>query len=335
MPQAPLQSEEICRLGGLLVIGTERHESRRIDNQLRGRCGRQGDPGSTQFYVSMEDDLMRIFGSDRVRGLMDRLGIPDDMPIENKMVTNSIEKAQVRVEGHNFDTRKHLLEYDDVLNKHREVVYGRRLEVLEAFATKPGELKDRIIDVIEGEVEQVVLFHTGEKPPTVEGGTPDMNGKEILETFATILPLDESQKILIRDKLTRVSGDKLAIAESRNSVIEQMMIFVREQYDQIERAFSDRSMLYQLERDCDRGDRYSLDRSSRGHVGSSSRNWFADMVNAIHSLSINGRDSIYFNRCWPVLIRRSLTVSLNTPNVLLRPKRKNKCVRSWIVLGLR
>ena len=248
MPQAPLQSEEICRLGGLLVIGTERHESRRIDNQLRGRCGRQGDPGSTQFYVSMEDDLMRIFGSDRVRGLMDRLGIPDDMPIENKMVTNSIEKAQVRVEGHNFDTRKHLLEYDDVLNKHREVVYGRRLEVLEAFATKPGELKDRIIDVIEGEVEQVVLFHTGEKPPTVEGGTPDMNGKEILETFATILPLDESQKILIRDKLTRVSGDKLAIAESRNSVIEQMMIFVREQYDQIERAFSDRSMLYQLER---------------------------------------------------------------------------------------
>jgi len=112
--------EGVDKLGGLHVLGTERHESRRIDNQLRGRSGRQGDPGSSQFYVSLEDDLMRIFGSERIASIMDSLGLDDETPIENKLVSKSLESAQKKVEGHNFDTRKQLVEYDDVMNRHRE-----------------------------------------------------------------------------------------------------------------------------------------------------------------------------------------------------------------------
>ncbi len=132
------EHQEVVELGGLTVIGTERHESRRIDNQLRGRTGRQGDPGETIFYVSMEDDLMRIFGGDRMKGLMDRLGLPDNQPIEHKLVSRSIEQAQKKVEGHNFDIRKHLLEYDDVLNRHREAIYRKRREILE-FKGRDGQ----------------------------------------------------------------------------------------------------------------------------------------------------------------------------------------------------
>ena len=118
-------------LGGLHIIATERHEARRIDNQLRGRAGRQGDPGSSRFYLSLEDDLMRIFGSDRISGLMQRLGMEEGVPIEHKMVTNAIARAQKQVEAQNFSVRKHLLEYDDVMNKQRESVYSLRRELLE------------------------------------------------------------------------------------------------------------------------------------------------------------------------------------------------------------
>ncbi|MBI3495433.1 preprotein translocase subunit SecA [Candidatus Berkelbacteria bacterium] len=126
------EHEEVISLGGLHVVGTERHESRRIDNQLRGRGGRQGDPGSSQFYVSMDDDLMRIFGGERMKSMMERLRLPEDVPIENGLVSKSIEQAQKKVEGHNFDIRKHLLEYDDVLNKHREAIYKKRRLILES-----------------------------------------------------------------------------------------------------------------------------------------------------------------------------------------------------------
>ena len=122
--------EKVLELGGLYVIGTERHEARRIDNQLRGRSGRQGDPGESQFFASMEDDLMRIFGGERMKGLMDRLHLPDNMPIEHGIISRSIESAQKKVEGHNFDIRKHLVEYDDVMNKHREVIYRKRKKIL-------------------------------------------------------------------------------------------------------------------------------------------------------------------------------------------------------------
>ena len=122
--------EGVVERGGLHILGTERHESRRIDNQLRGRSGRQGDPGTSRFYLSLEDDLLRIFGSDRIKGLMGRLGMDDGEPIEHRLVSNAIEKAQKRVEGHNFDIRKHLLEYDDVMNKQREVIYSQRRQIL-------------------------------------------------------------------------------------------------------------------------------------------------------------------------------------------------------------
>ncbi len=117
--------------GGLHIVGTERHESRRIDNQLRGRSGRQGDPGSSRFYLSLEDDLLRIFGSQRIQKIMDRLGMEEGEPIEHKLVTRAIATAQKRVETHNFEIRKHLLEYDDVMNKQREIIYGMRRQILD------------------------------------------------------------------------------------------------------------------------------------------------------------------------------------------------------------
>jgi preprotein translocase subunit SecA len=124
--------EGVRELGGLHVVSTERHEARRIDNQLRGRAGRQGDPGSSQFFVALDDDLMRIFGGERIKNLMDRLGLPEDIPIDNKMISKSIESAQKKVEGYNFDIRKHLVEYDDVMNKHREIIYKKRRRILES-----------------------------------------------------------------------------------------------------------------------------------------------------------------------------------------------------------
>lgn len=135
--------EGIAKLGGLYVVGSERHESRRIDNQLRGRSGRQGDPGETQFYVSTEDDLMRVFGGDRIRVVMDRLRVDDDIPIQNRFISRSLEAAQKRVEGFNFDTRKNVVQYDDVMNRHRVAIYTLRKEVLKQ-ANITGKIKDFI-----------------------------------------------------------------------------------------------------------------------------------------------------------------------------------------------
>ncbi len=129
--------EGVAELGGMHIIGTERHESRRIDNQLRGRAGRQGDPGSSQFYLSLQDDLMRLFGSDNIMGLMDKLGIEEDQPIENGMVSKAIERAQRKVEANNYDVRKHVLKYDDVMNKQREVIYTQRRRILQEQVLRP------------------------------------------------------------------------------------------------------------------------------------------------------------------------------------------------------
>jgi preprotein translocase subunit SecA len=148
------EKEQVLSAGGLHIIGTERHEARRIDNQLRGRSGRQGDPGSSRFYLSLEDDLMRIFGSDRINGLMNLLKMDENIPIENKMVTKAIENAQKRVEAHNFDIRKHLLEYDDVMNKQRKEIYSFRREVLESES-----LKDKIFEIIENEVDELLSVY--------------------------------------------------------------------------------------------------------------------------------------------------------------------------------
>ena len=141
--------EGVAELGGLHIIGTERHESRRIDNQLRGRCARQGDPGSTRFYLSLEDDLMRLFGSDNISGIMDKLGMDEDEPIEHKLVTRSIENAQKKVESRNFDIRKHVLEYDDVMNEQREVIYDQRRKIL-----KKADLKETVLSMADHIVDR-------------------------------------------------------------------------------------------------------------------------------------------------------------------------------------
>jgi preprotein translocase subunit SecA len=143
-PQNLDEAKKVIELGGLHVIGTERHEARRIDNQLRGRSGRQGDPGSSQFFVSLEDDLMRIFGGDRIKSLMGILKIPEDQPIEAHLVSKAIEEAQSKIEGLNFDLRKHLLDYDDVMNIHRETIYRKREEILSAPSE---ELRDKILEI--------------------------------------------------------------------------------------------------------------------------------------------------------------------------------------------
>jgi preprotein translocase subunit SecA len=147
--------EGVKETGGLYVIGTERHEARRIDNQLRGRSGRQGDPGVSQFYVSLEDELMRRFGGDKLKGMMTRLGLPEDEPIQNGIISRTIESAQNKIEGFNFDIRKHVLEYDDVMNKQREVVYRRRREILKAKDMQPETFR-----LLSEELERMIGFHT-------------------------------------------------------------------------------------------------------------------------------------------------------------------------------
>ncbi len=148
--------EGVVEVGGLHILGTSRHESRRIDNQLRGRSGRQGDPGSSRFYLSLEDDLLRIFGSGRISGIMDKLGMEEDEPIEHTMITRAIENAQRKVEGHHFDIRKHLLEYDDVMNKQREVIYHQRQEVLEGDNLQQvlQDMTEELVDSMVAEVAQ-------------------------------------------------------------------------------------------------------------------------------------------------------------------------------------
>ncbi len=168
-------ADGVKELGGLVVIGSERHESRRIDNQLRGRGGRQGDPGETQFYVSTEDDLMRIFQGERIAKLMTRLGVTEDTPIQNRAVTKTLEAAQKRVEGYNYDIRKNVVQYDNVINKHRKVVYTMRRKILEGENIKP-------------EIERLV----GEKVDTLVD-LPAKNNPKFAEEFAAVFPLDEKE----------------------------------------------------------------------------------------------------------------------------------------------
>ena len=150
------EAELVRNAGGLYVIGTERHESRRIDNQLRGRSGRQGDPGESRFYISLEDDLMRLFGGDKLYNIVDKLRLPDDIPIDAAILSNSIETAQKRIEGQNFNRRKNVLEYDDVMNQQRTLIYGQRSEVLEGL-----DLRDKILAMITGTIEEDIALYVG------------------------------------------------------------------------------------------------------------------------------------------------------------------------------
>ncbi|MFA7314808.1 MAG: preprotein translocase subunit SecA [Candidatus Magasanikbacteria bacterium] len=250
---------KVKQAGGLFVLGTERHESRRIDNQLRGRSARQGDPGETQFFVSTEDDLMRIFAGDRLKNVMTRFNIPDDMPIEQKFITKMLESAQKKVESHHFDTRKHLLEYDDVLNKQRSVVYKKRRHVLNlAEKEKKGvvieaevaedkkdlkleenneerveiikskeqshSLHEMIMEMIENEIEFIVSFHTNTEDDT------KWNVKEIYETVRTIFPLTDEDKKEILDLGKDNPELNISEVERRDKLVEFLLAKARHQY---------------------------------------------------------------------------------------------------------
>ena len=170
-PAIDAEADEVRAAGGLFIIGTERHESRRIDNQLRGRAGRQGDPGETRFYLSLEDDLLRLFGGERITNLMDRMNLDEDTPIENKMLSKSIENAQTSVESRNFQSRKATLEYDDVMNKQREIIYGQRKQVLDG-----RNLKDTIFGMIRSGISNQVTLHSGEHGKLDEDGVREILG---------------------------------------------------------------------------------------------------------------------------------------------------------------
>lgn len=217
----------VKELGGLYVIGTERHESRRIDNQLRGRSGRQGDPGMSQFYVSVEDDLMRLFGGDRVKSLMERLGVPEDMPIENKFISRSIEGAQKKVEGHHFDIRKHLVEYDDVMNKHREIIYKKRRTFLES-----ENVKNDILLLMEKEIEKMAELHA----PTKDSSA--WNYTELLQNLF----------VFHKDELAPLSEDTLREFHDREELMEFMKKYIWEQYERKEAELPDPQILRHAEK---------------------------------------------------------------------------------------
>jgi preprotein translocase subunit SecA len=207
--------------GGLHIIGTERHESRRIDNQLRGRAGRQGDPGSSRFYVSLEDELMRRFGSDRIQGVMGRLGMDDDTPIEAGIISRSIESAQTKVEGYNFDLRKHVVQYDDVMNKQREVIYADRRKVI---AGEP--LRDRILDMISEEMADIVAANW----PEERGAEPDYDA--MIQAVAQILP---------PDKVADLTVESLATFD-KDGLVGHFTILADEAYDEKEAKLGEETM---------------------------------------------------------------------------------------------
>ena len=198
------EHEKVVSLGGLHIIGTERHESRRIDNQLRGRAGRQGDPGSSRFYLSLEDELLRIFGGERLQSLMQFLKIDDDTPIENKMVSKAIENAQRRVEAHNFDIRKHLLKYDDIMNAQRKEIYSFRKEVLES-----NSLKEKVFEFLEIEIDELVDFYLSQEDEGVEKLKEQINVRFDVDVDLGNKSKDEIKQYLI-EKLKEAYEQKEA-----------------------------------------------------------------------------------------------------------------------------
>jgi preprotein translocase subunit SecA len=211
------EHDEVMRLGGLYVLGTERHESRRIDNQLRGRSGRQGDPGETRFFVSLEDDLMRIFGGEQISNLMTFFNLPEDQPLSHSMVSRAIEQAQVKVEGFNFDIRKHLVDFDDVLNKQREIVYSLRRKMLLAI-DDPETFKSAVFELFDDEIDAVLntqgIGETELEDSVVTG---------IMEELRTLLPIHETDaNHLLKEKdLVKMKTHALAVFEKEFNAREQ------------------------------------------------------------------------------------------------------------------
>ena len=229
--------EEVVRLGGLHIVGTERHEARRIDNQLRGRAGRQGDPGSSRFYLSLEDDLMRIFGSDRIAGLMQRLGMEEGVPIEHGMVTKAIERAQKQVEAQNFGTRKHLLEYDDVMNKQRENVYTLRRELLEGqIKVSDEEILDTrayLMTLAEDQADQLVETHANKEQSPEEW---DLEG--LVRAASELFGIEPE------------AFDALTLAEKTpDEMVDAIYDLGVARYDDKEKLLPDPAILRRVERD--------------------------------------------------------------------------------------
>lgn len=212
--------EGVVDLGGLKIIGTERHESRRIDNQLRGRSGRQGDPGESRFYISLEDDLMRIFGSERIAGVIEKLGLTEDDAIESKMVSNAIEGAQKKVEGNNFDVRKNVVKYDDVMNKQREIIYSQREKVLTG-----EDLKDQIQGMIEDVIESAVNSHISGVEETFDG--------ELKNLINYMEELFMEKGTYTFEELEKMSNDELK---------ESFLKVAKEMYDYKEEVFGEEQM---------------------------------------------------------------------------------------------
>ena len=215
------EKKKVLELGGLHVIGTERHEARRIDNQLRGRCSRQGDPGSARFYVSLDDELMRRFGGERVKNLMERMNMEEDVPLEYGILSKSIEQAQEKVEGYNFDVRKHVIQYDDVINKQREVIYAQRRKILEQI-----DLRDIVIDMVESEIESLVKEHTiGDLPENW-----DLHG--LLNEIRAIVPMPRDFDVKVWERGTRdeITESLVETAEERyNSGLSEFAKLVQTQ----------------------------------------------------------------------------------------------------------
>ena len=225
-------TDEVKALGGLAVIGTERHESRRIDNQLRGRSGRQGDPGYTRFYLSFQDELMRRFGSDRMHDMVDKLGMDENEPIESKMVTKAVESAQKRVEGNNYDMRKNLLEYDDVIRRQREVIYGQRQDILET-----EDLTDVIFGMIDSSVTRLVQQFTpaGEAQDSKQKDAPEYNYEGLLNYLNTnLFPVNKVE-------LSAIEG------KTEAEMIEYIANLVKDDYRQKEQSI-DSSIFHEFQK---------------------------------------------------------------------------------------
>lgn len=193
------EHKDVLDVGGLYVIGTERHESRRIDNQLRGRSGRQGDPGASRFFVALDDDIMRLFGGDRIAGLMTRFNMPEDVPLEHPLVSKSIENAQIKVEGFNFDSRKYVVQYDDVLNKQREIIYTLRRKILTAVSESEDLSKEEVLKRIKNANEAIVNMAFVK----IHEGNENIN-EDIITEFCTIIPFDDPSKEQLQKQLEQI-----------------------------------------------------------------------------------------------------------------------------------
>ena len=216
--------EGVREVGGLIIIGTERHEARRIDNQLRGRAGRQGDPGASQFFVSLEDELMRRFGGERMKSMMTTLGLPENEPIQNKLISKTIESAQSKIEGFNFDTRKHVLEYDDVMNKQREVVYRKRRSVLELL-----EFRDETLHLLSEELDHIISFHTA-------AAEAEWNMQEIIAESNVMFPTLDEKEASKRLEVIRNDRSKDEV-EKKGLILEYLMGEAKKVYSEKDAAF--------------------------------------------------------------------------------------------------